>query len=117
MLLLAPRFSKYLHGAAGLFPNVVEKMPYWYLCNTDGTMSPATWEEMADETDKLFEEVHLLANPTLISVSYQSNKQFACLPRPSQPLPLFMGTVSAAAPELPVLSVLLSQLGKILAKS
>lgn len=57
MLLHAPRFSKYLHGAAGLFLDTVEKMPYWYLHNTDGTFSPATWEEMADNKDEHYEEV------------------------------------------------------------
>lgn len=57
MLLHAPRFSKYLHGAAGLFPDTVEKMPYWFLHNTDGTMSPASWEEMADESDEFYNKV------------------------------------------------------------
>ena len=93
MLLLAPRFSKYLHGAAGLFPNVVEKMPYWYLCNTDGTMSPATWEELADDADRFYEEVRLSASPTLISTSFQPS-------RPSESphhSPLFVGAVSTAA--------------------
>lgn len=61
MLLHAPRFSKFLHGAAALFPNQVEKMPYWWLHNSDGTMSPATWEEMADDSDKYYDEVILLS--------------------------------------------------------
>ena len=94
MLLLAPRFSKYLHGAAGLFPNVVEKMPYWYLCNTDGTTSPATWEELADDADKFYEEVCLLAYPTSISTSYQPTHPF----RPLHYLHLLVGSVSTAAP-------------------
>ena len=57
MLLHAPRFSKYLHGVASIYPNEVEKMPYWFLHNQDGTMSHATWEEMADTSDELYTKV------------------------------------------------------------
>ena len=57
MLLQAPRFSKYLHGVAALFPERVSKMPYWFLHNTDGSMTSATWEEMSDDKDTYYEEV------------------------------------------------------------
>lgn len=49
ILLPAPKFSKYLHGTAALFPDRVPRMPYWFLHDADGSMSPATWEEMADD--------------------------------------------------------------------
>lgn len=51
MLVYAPRFSKYMHGCAALNPDAVDSMPYWYLRNDDGTLSTATWEEMADRTE------------------------------------------------------------------
>lgn len=56
MLLQAPRFSKYLHGVAAIFPERVSKMPYWFLHNTDGSMTSATWEEMSDDRDTFYEK-------------------------------------------------------------
>ena len=52
MLVYAPKFSKYMHGCASLYPDAVESMPYWFLRNDDGTMSTATWDEMAETSDK-----------------------------------------------------------------
>jgi SPX domain protein involved in polyphosphate accumulation len=51
LMLPAPRFSKHLHGTASLFPDSVEGLPYWFVDNNDGTLSPATWEEMAATED------------------------------------------------------------------
>ena len=60
MLIHTPRFSKYLHGAAGLYPDVIERLPYWFLHNSDGTFSPATWDEMAAEEETGAEKVQLI---------------------------------------------------------
>ena len=51
MLVYAPRFSKYLHGCASLHTDAVDSMPYWFLRNEDGTLSCASWEEMAEHTE------------------------------------------------------------------
>ena len=57
MLVAAPRFSKYLHGTAALFTDTVEKMPFWFLGNEDGSISPATWAEMAAQPEAEHEKV------------------------------------------------------------
>ena len=66
MLVYAPRFSKYMHGCASLNPDAVASMPYWFLKNDDGTLSTATWEEMADTSDNLDskDKVRLTSNDT-----------------------------------------------------
>lgn len=48
-----PKFSKYLHGVASLYPDCIEAFPYWFLpADKEGyVMTPASWEEMADPTD------------------------------------------------------------------
>ncbi|KAL0038844.1 hypothetical protein WJX79_010468 [Trebouxia sp. C0005] len=53
LLLRVPKFSKYLHGVASLYPNRIEAIPYWFLpADKEGyVMTPASWEEMADPTD------------------------------------------------------------------
>ena len=53
LLLRVPKFSKYLHGVASLYPNRIEAIPYWFLpADKDGyVMTPASWEEMADPKD------------------------------------------------------------------
>ena len=48
MLAYAPRFSKYIHACACLHVDAVSELPYWFLPNGDGSLSPASWEEMAD---------------------------------------------------------------------
>ena len=53
LLLRVPKFSKYLHGVASLYPNQIEAIPYWFLpADKEGyVMTPASWEEMADPKD------------------------------------------------------------------
>ncbi|KAL0043917.1 hypothetical protein WJX82_004729 [Trebouxia sp. C0006] len=53
LLLRVPKFSKYLHGVASLYPNRIEAIPYWFLpADKEGyVMTPASWEEMADPKD------------------------------------------------------------------
>ena len=53
LLLRVPKFSKYLHGVASLYPTSIEAFPYWFLpADKDGyLMTPASWEEMADPDD------------------------------------------------------------------
>ena len=53
ILLVVPKFSKFLHGTASLYQDLTENVPYWFLPATDGsdTMTPATWDEMADQED------------------------------------------------------------------
>lgn len=48
-----PKFSKYLHGVASLYPTRIEAFPYWFLpADKDGyIMTPASWDEMADPQD------------------------------------------------------------------
>jgi SPX domain protein involved in polyphosphate accumulation len=48
-----PRFSKFLHGMALLYPNEVRNSPSWFLEDPDapGTFTPASIEEMGDQTD------------------------------------------------------------------
>lgn len=48
-----PKFSKYLHGVASLYPTRIEAFPYWFLpADKDGyVMTPASWDEMADPQD------------------------------------------------------------------
>ena len=48
MLAYVPRFSKYIHACACLHVDAVSELPYWFLPNGDGSLSPASWEEMAD---------------------------------------------------------------------
>ena len=51
MLLVVPKFSKFLHGTAMLYQDVTENVPYWFLPDPvdEGRMTPATWDEMADK--------------------------------------------------------------------
>lgn len=53
LLLRVPKFSKYLHGVASLYPTKIEAFPYWFLpADKDGyRMTPASWDEMADPQD------------------------------------------------------------------
>lgn len=54
ILLPLPRFSKFLHGVGALFQSQLEQLPNWFLpdeANPD-FMTPATWEEMADNSDE-----------------------------------------------------------------
>ena len=53
LMLRVPKFSKYLHGVASLYPNRIESIPYWFLpADKEGyVMTPASWEEMADPKD------------------------------------------------------------------
>ena len=44
-------FSKFLHGAAVLYPGRCREVPYWFLPAEGGTLSPATFEEMSDTAD------------------------------------------------------------------
>ena len=67
MLIHAPRFSKYLHGAAGLYPEQVARLPYWFLQNEDGTMSPATWDDMAAEEETNFDKASPISSAALTS--------------------------------------------------
>ena len=48
-----PKFSKYLHGVASLYPTRIDAFPYWFLpADKDGyVMTPASWDEMADPQD------------------------------------------------------------------
>ena len=48
MLAFAPRFSKFVHACACLHADQVSGLPYWFLPNADGSLSPASWEEMLD---------------------------------------------------------------------
>ena len=48
MLAYVPRFSKFLHACACLHVDAVSQLPYWFLPNEDGSLSPASWDEMAD---------------------------------------------------------------------
>ena len=77
MLLNAPRFSKYLHGAAMLYAEGVSKTPYWFVQTMDGSMVPASWEEMSDDRDEFYEEVSLTAEPAselpCLKTAVQSN--------------------------------------------
>lgn len=49
-----PRFSKFLHGVALLFPAACTNSPSWFLPDAAGGdhMTPATIEEMSDKTDQ-----------------------------------------------------------------
>ena len=48
-----PKFSKYLHGVASLYPTRIEAFPFWFLpADKEGyIMTPASWDEMADPQD------------------------------------------------------------------
>jgi SPX domain protein involved in polyphosphate accumulation/uncharacterized membrane protein YidH (DUF202 family) len=50
MLLMVPKFSKFLHGTAVLYQRVTENVPYWFLPDPmdKELLTPATWDEMAD---------------------------------------------------------------------
>ncbi len=63
LLLRVPKFSKYLHGVASLYPNRIEAIPYWFLpADKEGyVMTPASWEEMADPKDPYL-KVHFHAH-------------------------------------------------------
>ncbi|KAK9808768.1 hypothetical protein WJX72_003237 [[Myrmecia] bisecta] len=47
LLLHVPKFSKFLHGTATLFPDQLTTFPYWFIPDGRGSVSPANWEEMA----------------------------------------------------------------------
>ena len=54
ILLVIPKFSKFLHGTASLYQDYVDNVPYWFLPNLEnpkGHLTPATWEEMEDNED------------------------------------------------------------------
>lgn len=53
MLLVVPKFSKFLHGSACLYQGSTENVPYWFLPDPENKdhLTPATWEEMADKED------------------------------------------------------------------
>ena len=53
MLLVVPKFSKFLHGSACLYQEYTENVPYWFLPDPENKdhLTPATWEEMADKED------------------------------------------------------------------
>ena len=51
LLLEVPMFSKFLHGAAVLYPDRCREVPYWFLPDEGATLPPATYEEMADTAD------------------------------------------------------------------
>jgi len=63
MLIAVPKFSKFQHGMALLYPTKLRNSPWWFLPNADGKkgMSPATFEEMADTGDPYLQQ----ANPAL----------------------------------------------------
>lgn len=50
MLLMVPKFSKFLHGTAVLYQQITENVPYWFLPDPrdNELLTPATWDEMAD---------------------------------------------------------------------
>ena len=48
LIVEVPKFSKFLHGMALLFPAQVHNTPYWFLPDGHGSMSPATIQEMID---------------------------------------------------------------------
>jgi SPX domain protein involved in polyphosphate accumulation len=49
ILVAAPKFSKYIHGAASLFPDVVPAYPHWFVADdTTGAMRAITVDELAD---------------------------------------------------------------------
>ena len=56
LIIECPKFSKFLHGMALLYPKKLKNTPFWFLPDSEGNMTPATISELADETDK-FEEV------------------------------------------------------------
>ena len=51
MLLVVPKFSKFLHGTAALYQQTTENVPYWFLPDPRDKelLTPATWDEMADK--------------------------------------------------------------------
>jgi SPX domain protein involved in polyphosphate accumulation/uncharacterized membrane protein YidH (DUF202 family) len=51
ILLVIPKFSKFLHGTAMLYQQTTENVPYWFLPDPtdEERLTPATWEEMADK--------------------------------------------------------------------
>jgi uncharacterized membrane protein YidH (DUF202 family) len=51
MLLVVPKFSKFLHGTAVLYQQTTENVPYWFLPDPrdEELLTPATWDEMADK--------------------------------------------------------------------
>eukprot|EP00890_Picochlorum_soloecismus_P002733 jgi/Picsp_1/3460/NSC_06298-R1_vacuolar transporter chaperone 4 len=54
ILLVIPKFSKFLHGTASLYQEHVDNVPYWFLPNLEnpkGHLTPATWAEMEDNED------------------------------------------------------------------
>ena len=53
ILLVVPKFSKFLHGIASLYQEHTENVPYWFLPDPEDKdlLTPATWEEMADKED------------------------------------------------------------------
>ena len=62
MLAYAPRFSKYLHACACLHADQVASLPYWFLPNGDGSLSPASWDEMVDTLPSQVRPWHTLAD-------------------------------------------------------
>ncbi|KAL0024932.1 hypothetical protein WJX77_004294 [Trebouxia sp. C0004] len=66
LLLRVPKFSKYLHGVASLYPNRIEAIPYWFLpADKEGyVLTPASWEEMADPKDPYLKDAAAWLFPT-----------------------------------------------------
>jgi hypothetical protein len=49
ILVAAPKFSKYIHGAASLFPETVPAYPHWFVADdTTGAMRAITVDELAE---------------------------------------------------------------------
>lgn len=53
MLLIVPKFSKFLHGTASLYQEYAENVPYWFLPDPEDKthLTTANWDEMADKED------------------------------------------------------------------
>lgn len=56
VLKTVPNFSKFLHGAAVLFPDEIVQAPPWFVRNSSGQMIPGTLEQVT----KLFEQVRVV---------------------------------------------------------
>lgn len=52
LLVEVPKFSKFLHGSALLYPDKLKNTPFWFVPDNHGCMSPATIEELGDLGDK-----------------------------------------------------------------
>lgn len=51
MLVEGPKFSKFLHGMALLYPETLMNTPTWFTPDGTGHMRPAVINEMSDMTD------------------------------------------------------------------